>query len=486
MSGQGGSRRATLLQVGISLLLGTLLCYVAMRDWQWGDILDTLQPLDGQGMRLAVAAAELPAEGCRLQLLQDGHPLQELACPALPVRSPDDGLRLFTLDAPATLAGDYTLRALPGERPLRRWGLDLRGEVRRQAEGRPLLLADLPAAEGRPPTANRHADPLLFPAVADGQGGTAALVRTVSWIWLGPYVLIFLAIHLLRIVRWGILLRPLGHIPFGRLFAVSTVGFMAILIFPLRLGEFIRPFLVSREASIRMTSALATCLVERVVDGLAVVLILFLMLALLPPETAPVAVRQGGYLAGALFLGVLAALAAFRWQRAWMLRLLEGTVGRLAPGLARKLSGLLSSFLDGLHTLPSLRAVGLFLLLTAVYWLLIGLGYWTIFPTVGITLPSGAEPNLLVAMTIMVILAIGIILPGGPAFAGNFEISLSLGLSLFLAPGMLATRGAAYILLVHSLQFLLQVALGLAFLVGGRVSLRRIVQESRRAAAPEG
>ena len=323
---------------------------------------------------------------------------------------------------------------------------------------------------------------LCYLAMRDWRWGDIPdLVRQMDWRWVLPYILIFLCSHLLRLLRWGILLAPLGSVRTWRLVALGSVGFMAIILFPLRLGEFVRPYLVSRESSIRMSSALATCMAERAVDGLVVALMLFLVLGLLPGEAVPDSVVYAGHLALIAFIAAVSLLLGMHWKRTLTLRLLQRSLGRVAPGLSDRACGLLSSFIDGLQALPSARAITLFLAMTAAYWICNGLGFWVLFRAAGLTLENGQPPGLLAAYTIMSILAIGIILPGGPAFAGNFEFSLSLGLGLFLTAGMLATRGAVYILLTHGLQFFLQVATGFAFLVTGSVSLRGTVKESRSA-----
>ena len=61
------------------------------------------------------------------------------------------------------------------------------------------------------------------------------------------YGLSLIPVHLFRAWRWKYLLRPMGvALPFRRLMVISTVGFMAILALPFRLGEFARPYYVVR------------------------------------------------------------------------------------------------------------------------------------------------------------------------------------------------------------------------------------------------
>ena len=50
---------------------------------------------------------------------------------------------------------------------------------------------------------------------------------------------------------------------------------MAILALPVRLGEFVRPYFVARERRVRMSAAVGTVAVERIVDGLLISILFF-------------------------------------------------------------------------------------------------------------------------------------------------------------------------------------------------------------------
>ncbi len=439
MTGPTSSRRATIAtRYLVSLLLGGLLGYLAMKDWSWGEIYATLRSLQGRATWIEL---HTPLDGSSdLEVLKDGarlavFPRARGARFAVPVSDP---------------RGLWSLRVTRG------------GQVQAPPVGWRVMVA---------PPRGEAGDPMAFPASSAGGGPLAARVSGIRWSWLLPYVLVFAAVHLVRLLRWGILLEPLGKIRITRLIAVGSVGFMAILLLPLRLGEFVRPYLVSRESRIPMTSALATCVTERMIDGLSVSLLLFLVLAGLPAGSVPPAILSAGYLALATFLGALLFLLGLYLERDLTIRLIQATVGRLLPGFSDKIVGMASSFIDGLQTLPSLRAIGLFLASTALYWGLNGLGFFFVFQAVGLTDQAGSPLGIGAGYTVMAILAIGIIVPGGPAFAGNFEFSMALGLGLFLSEAVLSTRGAIAILLVHLLQVLLQVGVGLVFLVTGQVSL---------------
>jgi len=72
--------------------------------------------------------------------------------------------------------------------------------------------------------------------------------------------------------------------PFS-LFSVTSVGFMAIAALPARLGELARPYLISQKSSIKMSSALGTILIERILDSFTVLTIaLFILIRIELPR----------------------------------------------------------------------------------------------------------------------------------------------------------------------------------------------------------
>ncbi|MBM4315714.1 MAG: flippase-like domain-containing protein, partial [Deltaproteobacteria bacterium] len=105
-----------------------------------------------------------------------------------------------------------------------------------------------------------------FKDVADG-------FRTIDYGYLLPALALLFVMQVLRSVRWGIILRPLAKIDQLSLFSVTSVGFLAIVAIPARLGELARPYLITKKSDIKMSSALGTIIVERVFDSLTVLVI---------------------------------------------------------------------------------------------------------------------------------------------------------------------------------------------------------------------
>jgi glycosyltransferase 2 family protein len=285
-------------------------------------------------------------------------------------------------------------------------------------------------------------------------------LKSADYIYLLPYVAILLVIHLVRTVRWGMLIEPLHKVRFRRLNAVAAVGFMALIVLPFRLGELARPYLIREKGKLRGTAAFASVVVERVLDGLMVAAMLVLLLLRLPGNSREIAwVRAGGWGMFAFFGALLVFLLVAYWQKAFALRLTHATFGRLSPRLGDRLAGMLDAFIGGLRALPSWRSIATIVGMTAVYW---GLNGWGMK-----ILAEGFHIHLdfLQVYTVLGVLVIGVMIPAGPGMAGTFQYFAQLGLALFIGSSPeVAARSTAYANVLWAAQFGQQVLLGLIFL----------------------
>jgi uncharacterized protein (TIRG00374 family) len=302
------------------------------------------------------------------------------------------------------------------------------------------------------------------------------------------YALSMVPVHLLRAWRWKFLLRPIGvSLPFSRLMIISTVGFMAILALPFRLGEFARPYYVAKESQSRMSEVLGTVAVERIVDGLVIAILLFAtyLFSLAPgARPYPPVLALSAWLALLGFLGLTAFLGfALRWPDATIRLLLTTTLlRRFAPKFADKLADQLRALMRGFRALGHARDILPFLAQTALYWTANGLGMWLLARLMNLPIPIHA------AFAAMAFTGVLISLPNAPGLVGQFHAGILLALAAYLPDSVLASVGGAYAIAVHGIQFVWYVVLGLLallFVGGNAASLRSLVVESRRAADEE-
>ncbi len=150
---------------------------------------------------------------------------------------------------------------------------------------------------------------------------------------LGLVLVAQLLLHFVRSARWGLLVQPLGPVRPRQILTAASLGFSATFFFPLRLGELVRPALVAR-SGVPFLGAMASVVVERIVDGLTGVGLLFVLLSTLPSSTElPPELSSVGLVALGIFGGGLVALALTVLVQGPAFRLMRATLGRAAPGL---------------------------------------------------------------------------------------------------------------------------------------------------------
>jgi uncharacterized protein (TIRG00374 family) len=299
------------------------------------------------------------------------------------------------------------------------------------------------------------------------------------------YALSIVPVHLFRAWRWKYLLRPIGvSLSFGRLMIISTVGFMAILALPFRLGEFARPYYVARQGQSRMSEVLGTVAVERIVDGLIIAILLFVtyLFSLAPgSHPYPPMLAISAWLALLGFLGLTLFLGfALRWPEATIRLFLAVTfLRRFSPKFADKLAEKLAALITGFRALGHLRDMLPFLLQTALYWGSNGLGMWFLARLMHLPIPIHA------AFAAMAFTGVLISLPNAPGLVGQFHAGIVLALAAYLPESILHSVGGAYAIALHGIQFVWYVVFGflaLLFVGDSAGSLRSLVVESKRAA----
>jgi len=295
---------------------------------------------------------------------------------------------------------------------------------------------------------------------------------------LALYFLTLVSMHVFRVWRWQPLMKPLADVDFWTLNRVCSVGFMAVFLLPMRLGELVRPALISTEVKVRRTPALATIVVERVVDGVMVAGFLAVALWFMPRANADsfLEIRLATYLTLLIFglaVAVLAVMFAFRQQ---VTRIVHVLTARLSGrAWAVRMGGFADRFLLGLSIFPDVPNILWFLFLSFFYWFSNGIGLYVLASGFQVMGPAGWEAfgiPLLGAFAMMAAIVVGMMIPNAPANVGSFWYFLLKPLELYgVQPGNPAAL--AYALAVWCLQLLQLLVFGGWYLLRGQVSFRR-------------
>lgn len=280
------------------------------------------------------------------------------------------------------------------------------------------------------------------------QAGAAQLIT-----WSLVFIAVYAVCHWARVVRWHTLIQPLdAQLEAKQVHKVCLVGLTAIFLLPLRLGELVRPYLLAKKTDRVSSSALlGTAVVERVVDGLMMTALLFITLATYRGDKATSFAMTTGIISAGVFVGALTFCLLALWRLEWTLDLVHKIFGVVSEGLANKLAGLLRDFILGFRVLVQGKSLGRFLVQTTLYWLTNALSMWLLA-----RFGFGLEVSLWDMTTVLALLVIGIMIPAGPAMAGNFEFFMTRAMALFVALDQveISARAAAFAATVHILQFI--------------------------------
>ena len=253
--------------------------------------------------------------------------------------------------------------------------------------------------------------------------------------------------------RWRLLLRPFGSISVWRCTQAVYAGLFTNEVMPMKPGDLVRAYLVSRWMSVRLVTVAATILVERLFDGVWLAAGSLLVVIFLP---LPRKLVEAGDVFGVavLILLVLFIFTAFGGGGA---AADEGDIGRagqeaavsVAPegeSAGRRVSRLVSALLARLRV--ELRSIGrtreapLALALSLAMVLLQAFSFWLVMRAYGLRLP------LLAGAAVFLIVHLGTVVPGAPANVGTYQFFTVLGLTLF---GVDKTAAAGFSLVVFAL-----------------------------------
>jgi uncharacterized protein (TIRG00374 family) len=297
-----------------------------------------------------------------------------------------------------------------------------------------------------------HADELL------------AQARSIHWQWVAAAVTLDILSYVCQGVRWRLLLKPAGGISLVRATQAIYAGLFTNEIVPLRAGELVRAYLVSRWRAIEFVDVLPSIAVERFFDGiwLAVGIGLTAIFVRLPEnliraaDVLGVAVLFAAALLAALVIRKRRAPASppSRPERLWKpLRFFAALLDRLARGIGE--IGATRFFYYSLFSSP------------LIFFCQI-LAFWCVMEACGLGLP------LWTGAAVFMILYIGTAIPNTPSNIGTYQFFTVLGLSLF---GVEKTTAAGFSVAVFVILTVPLWVLGIAAIAGTGMRLRDIRNE---------
>lgn len=260
--------------------------------------------------------------------------------------------------------------------------------------------------------------------------------------------------HVIRAIRWKMLVKPFGYNPsFANSFFSVMITYFANLAVP-RIGEITRPTIIKKYENIPFSTSFGTIVLERVIDIL-ILLTLTLILVLTQSHIFVSFIQQNPdvaakfnelkasnlpyIVAGMVVIGIILVLVF--WKKIKQLT------------LYKKVEHLIEQFLDGIKSVLKIKQKGLFILYSLLIWVLyFCMTYLPVF-----AFSSTEHISILGGLAIFTIGSYGMVAP----------VQGGIGAWHFLVAGTLIVLGIDdqdarnFALIVHTAQTLMIVVLGI-------------------------
>lgn len=296
-------------------------------------------------------------------------------------------------------------------------------------------------------------------------GAVIAALAGADYVFIVPALAVYFVGVWLRALRWQRLLAPLKSLSAGGLFPVVVIGYMANDVLPARMGELVRAYILSEREGISKSSSLATIFLERIFDGVVLLLFAAIVSLFIPFEES---LQNIVRIASAVFaLAILAIMAVALLpnvaNRAVALLL------KLVPSNMRpRLGEIAAAFVDGLQALQRGRITASVIALTAGAWVCEAGMYYII----GLGFKLG-QPFYVFLLT-TVVANIGTMVPSSPGYVGTFEALSVFTLGLFKVNPDVAM---SYTLVLHVALLVPVTLLGFLYLWQHHLSLAIVRRE---------
>jgi glycosyltransferase 2 family protein len=287
----------------------------------------------------------------------------------------------------------------------------------------------------------------------DWRAISRVLGRARLWPWLPAAVLSYLAGHLVRGVRCKWLLSRQAHLSLATAANVVVVGYAVNNLLPARAGELARSAMVSERTGIPFPQSLTIIFIERILDGLAILVLFFAGAWLTAFHAGWLEVPL--WVATAVFATAALVIAAAVTGPRIVITITSRLSARLPSRWQHRAVALAGSFAAGAGAMADARTAIRLFGLSLVIWTFEAGMFILLLPALG--LPFEA-PRGVVAMAVT---NLGLMVPSSPGFIGSFHLFC---MKTVVALGADPTVGFAYAVLVHATFYLPVTVWGLAAL----------------------
>ena len=297
------------------------------------------------------------------------------------------------------------------------------------------------------------------------------VILSANTLWLIPIALTTFLSMYLRALRWWYILAPTRNIPVVDLLSALCIGFMANMLLPMRAGELIRAYVVSKKEKIGLSNVFGTIVLERVFDLFAMIVILALVVFFASPSNVSpevwASLKKGGVTVSVTFVVAMTFMVMLVHNYTKINSFLQRFYRILPEGAAKKTENIVTSFREGLGALENGRHVLAIVFYNILVWFAIIATNYSFLPMFGV------EASLEIALVLSLFIIFGVLVPSSPGFVGPLHAGIVIALGLY---GVDSGRALGIAIVIHLAIFVQMVAQGFFFLWYSKLSFSKIRQ----------
>lgn len=299
-------------------------------------------------------------------------------------------------------------------------------------------------------------------------------MRGVSPYWLLLAIIVYFVGIVIRTKRWSLLMHSVKPCSTRRLFPIYVISYMANNVLPLRIGDIYRAYIIGKKEQVSKSASLVTIVVERIFDGLTMLLLLSVAIMWYP--VADPVIKKTLEIGSLFFFGAIVVCYLFLFNRTLATRFFNLIIVWFPVSVQEKLRDMFNNLFLGLESLKGIGAIFNILMLSFATWIVEALSYHFVLCSFGFT------GSFVVAISAMALVNLFIIAPAGPGYFGPFEFAcvIILGSKGYGALTSFSQETAtAYALLLHVVvQWIPSTLLGLLFMWQEHISFKDIGNDS--------
>jgi uncharacterized membrane protein YbhN (UPF0104 family) len=285
-------------------------------------------------------------------------------------------------------------------------------------------------------------------------------VRHMRWHWVELAVACNLCVYLLQGWRWKLLLAPVQRVRFAHAAQAIYVGMFANEVLPLRAGELIRCFLLSKSSDVPLSVTFASALIERIFDGVWLMACFFYCLHM---GRLPRVLLNGGYILGVMIVivSIILGFAMFAKRQS-----IDVFFGYPWPRW-------FNTLIEDLHLIGHSRYLYFSFLVSGAFILS------QMLPIYTLVIANHLAVRWTASFTMMVLLRLSSIVPQAPGNLGSFQWVTARTLIMF---GLAAGHAKRFSLILWAVVTIPMILAGFVALALAGINMTHLHKEATAAA----